>query len=313
MNAMNKMRRFIVTILILAILLPIGGAAQAQTDVKYFSDTGHYLRGAFLQYYNAANNPQLVYGSPITEQFVARDGKTVQYFHKARFELNADNRVQLTPLGRLMYKPQSPLPINSTNGCQRYGQHNVCFTFLDFYKANGENNQFGNPISSFEYAPNGQLVQSFEGARFEWYPNRSPDVWIVLTDLGRQYFDQQKEDPAQLKRLPPTDATIGQIPTLKVRAFVLKAVTLKSGSQTIYVTAQDQVSKESISNATISAVVHLSNGNNQQHTFFTNSAGIGQMTFNFSDQKPGELITIDVTVSYQGVSTTTTTSFRVWF
>lgn len=311
---MNNSRRFIVTILILAILLPAWGSVKAQTDVKYFSDTGHYLRGAFLQYYDAAENPQLVYGSPITEQFVARDGKTVQYFHKARFELNSDNRVQLTPLGRLMYEPQSPLSITSTNGCQQYPTgYNVCFTFLDFYKANGEDKQFGNPISSFEYAPNGQLVQSFEGARFEWYPNRNPDVWIVLSDLGRLYFDQQKEDPAQLRRLPPSDATIGQIPTLKVHAFVLKAVTLKSGSQTIYVTVQDQTSKESISNATVSAVVHLSNGDNQPYTFFTNSAGIGQTSFNFSNQKPGELITIDITVSYQGVSSTTTTSFRVWF
>ena len=310
---MNNMRRFIVTLLLFIILLPTSGSAQAQTDVKYFSDTGHYLRGVFLQYYNATKNPQLVYGSPITEQFIARDGKTVQYFHKVRFELNNENRVQLTPLGSLMYEPQSPLSISSTNGCQQYATgYNVCFTFLDFYKANGEVNQFGSPISSFEYAPNGQLVQSFEGARFEWYPNRSPDVWIVLTDLGRLYFDQQKEDPAQLKRLPPTDATIGQIPSLKVRAFVLKAVTLKSGSQTIYVTAQDQVSKEAISNATVSATVHLSNGD-QPHTFFTNSAGIGQTTFTFDDQKPGELITIDITVSYQGVSTTTTTSFRVWF
>lgn len=311
---MNNTRRFIVTFLILAILLPTRGSAQAQTDVKYFSDTGHYLRGAFLQYYNAAKNPQLVYGSPITEQFVARDGKTVQYFHNVRFELNGDNRVQLTPVGRLMYEAQNPLSITSTNGCQQYATgYNVCFTFLDFYKANGEANQFGNPISSFEYAANGQLVQSFEGARFEWYPNRNPNVWIVLSDLGKQYFDQQKEDPAQLKRLPPADATIGQIPTLKVRAFVQKAVTLKSGSQTIYVTVQDQVSRESISNATVSAVVHLSNGNNQQHTFFTNSTGIGQMPFAFSDQKLGELITIDITVSYQGVSSTTTTSFRVWF
>ena len=312
---MNNTRKFITIFLILIILVPAwGSSAQAQTDVKYFADTGHYLRGAFLQYYNAAKDPQLVYGSPITEQFVARDGKTVQYFHKARFELSAENRIQLTPLGKLMYTPQNPLPISSTNGCQLYSTgYSVCFTFLDFYKANGEDRQFGKPISSFEYAPNGLIVQSFEGARFEWYPNRSPDVWIVLSDLGRQYFDQQKEDPAQLKRVPPTDATIGQVPTLKVRAFVLKAVTLRSGSQTIYVTVQDQTSKEAISNATVSAVVHLSNGVNQPYTFFTNNAGIGTTSFNFSDQKPGELVTIDITVSYLGVSSTTTTSFRVWF
>jgi hypothetical protein len=311
---MNSIRQFIQFLLILAILLPAWGSAQAQTDVQYFPDTGHYVREAFLQYYNAAKDSQLVYGSPLTEQFVARDGKTVQYFHKARFELSPDNRVQLSPLGRLMYQPQSPLSINNSNGCELYETgYSVCFTFLDFYKANGENNQFGNPISSFEYAPNGLLVQSFEGARFEWYPNRSPEVWIVLSDLGRLYFDQQKEDPAYLKRLPASDATIGSIPSLKVRAFVLKAVTLKSGTQTIYVIAQDQTSKEAVSNATVNAVVRLPDSNNQEFTFFTNTAVIGQTSFNFSDQKPGELITIDITVNYQGVSSKTTTSFRIWF
>ena len=308
---MNTIRRFIIPVLVLVMLMSTKGAAHAQTDVQYFSDTGHYLRGAFLDYYNAATNPQLVYGSPLTEQFVARDGKTVQYFHKARFELSPENKVVLTPLGQLMYEPQNPLPINNTNGCEQYGRYNVCFTFLEFYKANGADKQFGNPISSFEYE-NGVIVQSFEGARFEWRANLNTDDWIVLTDLGRLYFDQQKEDPAQLRPASPPDATIRPILSLNARAFVLKAVTLKSGSQSIYVIVKDQTSQV-VSNATVNAVAHMSDGRDQEFTFFTNTAGVAQTSFNFSDQKPGELITIDITVSYQNISSTTTTSFRVWF
>ena len=287
------------------------GVAQAQTEIQYFSDTGHYLRGAFLDYYNAAENPQLVYGSPLTEQFVARDGKTVQYFHKARFELSADNKVVLTPLGLLMYKPQNPLPINSTNGCEQYGGYSVCFTFLEFYQANGADKQFGKPISSFEYE-NGVIVQSFEGARFEWRANLNADDWIVLTDLGRLYFDQQKEDPAQLKPAPPPDATIRPILSLNARAFVLKAVTLNSGTQSVYVIVKDQTSQV-VSNATVNAVVHMSDGRDQEFTFFTNTAGVAQTSFNFSDQTPGELITVDIIVAYQDIASTTTTSFRIWF
>jgi len=308
---MNTIRRFIIPVLILFMLMSTKGAVQAQTDVQYFSDTGHYLRGTFLEYYNAATNPQLVYGSPLTEQFVARDGKTVQYFHKARFELSPENKVVLTPVGQLMYDPQNPLQINSTNGCEQYGGYTVCFTFLEFYKANGADKQFGNPISSFEYE-NGVIVQSFEGARFEWRANLKTDNWIVLTDLGRLYFDQQKEDPAQLRPASPPDATIRPILSLNARAFVLKAVTLKSGTQSIYVIVKDQTSQV-VSNATVNAVAHLSDGRDQEFTFFTNSTGIAQTSFNFSDQKPGELITIDITVSYQNISNTTTTSFRIWF
>jgi len=295
-------------------MLSTRGSAQAQTDIQYFPDTGHYLRGTFLQYYNAAKNPQLVYGSPITEQFVARDGKTVQYFHKARFELTFNNTIVLTPLGQLMYKAQNPLPINSTNGCEPYppnGRYSVCFTFLDFYKANGADKQFGNPISFFEYE-NDVIVQSFEGARFEWRAELSSDDWVVITDLGRLYFDQQKEDPAYLKPAPSPDATIRPILALEARAFVLKAVTLKSGTQSIYVIVKDQTS-QAVVDATVKAVAHLSDNKKQELTFFTNAAGIAKAPFNFSDQKPGELITIDITVSYQGISSTTTTSFRIWF
>jgi len=313
MNAMNISRRFIAVLILIVIPLISWDSAKAQVDVQYFPETGHYIRGAFLQFYNASHDPQLVYGYPLTEQITARDGKTVQYFHKARFELTPENKVLLTPLGRLMYTAQNALPINSMNGCKQYSSgYSVCLDFLKFYEVNGGKNQFGNPISSFEYSPNGLIVQYFEASRFEWRTNLSVDDWIVITDLGRLYFDQQKEDPAHLKPAPPPDATIKPIISLKARAFVLKAVTLKNGTQTIYAIVQDQTS-QAVSDANITAVVHLSDGTNQNLSFTTNSAGVGQISFDFNDQKPGELITIDITIRYQGVSSATTTSFRVWF
>jgi hypothetical protein len=307
---MNATRRFIVIFLILIISLSTSGAAQS--DVQYFPDTGHYLRGSFLQYYYATQFPKLVYGSPLTEQITARDGKIVQYFHNSRFELTPDNRVQLTPLGRLLYNAQSPLPVNNTNGCEKYPTgYSVCFTFLDFYKANGGQNQFGNPISPFEYT-NGLIVQYFEGARFEWHANLGAGNWVVISDLGRLYFDQQKEDPAHLRPALPPDATIKPVISLKARAFVLKAVTLNNGAQSIYVVAQDQLS-QALSDANVTAVIHLTDGKTLEYSFNTNAAGIGQKSFDFNNQKPGELITIDITVSFQGYSSATTTSFRIWF
>ena len=315
MKAMNTIGRFIVVLFILAISLTAWGSAQAQADVQYFPESGHYVKGAFLQYYKAAKDPALVYGYPITEQITAQDGKTVQYFNKARFELvPGSNQVVLTPLGRLMYKTENPLPINSANGCQQYPTgFNVCFSFLNFYLENGEYRQFGYPISSFEYAPNGSLVQYFEGARFEWNTNPNGNNWVVITDLGRLYFDQQQEDRAHLQPADPPDSTIKPLVSLDARAFVLKAVTLKTGSQTIYVIAQDDLTSQAISGANVTTIVHLSGGTNKNLSFATNSAGIGQGTFEFSDLKPGELITIDITVEYQGSSTKTTTSFRAWF
>lgn len=313
MNPMNAVRRLFSAFLALFLLLGHLGTVKAQSaDVQYFPETGHFVKGAFLQFYNAARDPKLVYGYPITEQITARDGKTVQYFQRARFELAAANRVQLTPLGALTYARQSPLPVEGNNGCERFPSgYSVCFTFLEFYKANGGPNQFGNPISPFESA-DGLIVQYFEGARFEWRADRGAEKWVVISDLGRLYFDQQKEDPAHLRPVPPPDATIKPVLSLKARAFVLRAVTLKSGTQTVYVTVHDQTT-DALENASVKATVRFTDGSAQEYVFATNVQGIGQVTFDFSGQKPGELVTVEVSVNYQGLTTTTATSFRIWF
>lgn len=309
---MKAARHIIALILASTILLASRGIANAQTaDVQYFPETGHNVKGMFLRYYNAAQNQSLVYGYPITEQITSRDGKTVQYFQRARFELTSSNTIQLTPLGKLLYTPTRPLQIN-TNGCELFPTgYPVCFTFLDFYKANGGSNQFGNPISPFE-SYEGLIVQYFEGARFEWHANRGADNWVVISDLGRIYFDEQKEDPAFLKPVLPLDATIKPVLSLKLNAFVLKAVTLKNGEQTIYVVVQDQTS-QAVAGAMGTALIHLSDGSNLELPFTTNEQGIAQITFGFNNQTPGELIPIEITVNYQDLTASTTASFRIWF
>jgi hypothetical protein len=100
--------------------------------------------------------------------------------------------------------------------------------------------------------------------------------------------------------------------SLNVRAFVFKAVTLKSGQQTVYIIVQNQISK-AVAGANGKALVKLSDGINQEYSFATNGLGIAQITFNFSNQKSGELVPIEITVTYQGITGTTKTSFRIWF
>ncbi len=305
---MNAIQRFVLPVLIFTILLTTWGPVQAQsTDVQFFLETGHSLK-----FYKSAKNPQLVYGYPITEQMISKDGKTVQYFQRARFESTNTQSIQLTALGRLTYQPKSPMTINNPNACQVYPTgFAVCLTFLDFYKASGGPTQFGNPISPFE-SSDGLIVQYFEASRFEWRADRPADERVVISDLGRIYFDQLKEDPAQLKPIDQPDATINPVLSLKVRAFVLKAVTLRSGQQTIYVIVQNQISK-AVSNATGKALVALPDGTNQEFPFTTNASGIAIVSFNFSNQKSGELVPIEITINYQSIIGTTKTSFRIWF
>jgi hypothetical protein len=317
MNLMKTIWRLAASFLMTATLLTPWGTAKAQSaDVQFFPETGHSVRGDFLRFYKSVQDPTLIFGYPITERITSKDGKTVQYFQRARFELLPElpenQRIQLTPLGQATYQADRQLTLNNSAGCDLFPTgYAVCFAFLDFFKANGGTAQFGNPISPFEFHEN-LIVQYFEKARFEWRADRPEGQRVVLTDLGRIYFDRLGEDPAHLKPVTPLDATINSILSIKVRAFVAKPVTHASGQQTVYAIVQNQTGQP-ISNATGKVTIKWPNGQTEEYFFTTNAAGIGTATFNFADQKQGELIAIEVVVAYQGLAGATRTSFRIWF
>lgn len=304
-------------IFLLATLFPIGGPVFAQTtSVQFFPETGHYVRGEFFQFYRTAPDPRLVFGYPITEQITSKDGKTVQYFQRARFELRRDlagnERVQLTRLGEALYERGDQLRLENVAGCELFSSgYSVCLAFLDFFKANGGASQFGNPISPFEFHGN-LIVQYFENARLEWRADRPEGQRVVLTDLGRQYFDRLGEDPALLKAVSPLDATINPILSIKAHAFVATPLTGSTGQQAVYIIVQSQT-LQAVSNATGKATVRWTDGRTEEYYFATNPAGVGTVTLNFSDQKQGELVSIDIIVVYQGLGSKTRTSFRIWF
>src|SRR5215216_1615796 len=317
MTLMKAVWRLAALFCVLTILLMQWGPALAQSaDVQYFPETGHQIKGDFLRFYKGAKNPGLVFGYPITEQMTSGDGKTVQYFQRARFELRPDlpenQRIQLTSVGQTLYQPANQLKLGNTAGCDVFATgYSVCFTFLDFYKANGGAAQFGNPISPFEFHEN-LIVQYFEKARFEWRADRPEDQRVVITDLGRLYFDQLGENPAQLKPVKPLDATINAVLSIKVKAFVLKPLTRTTGQQTVYVIVQSQT-LQAVSNATGKATITWPDGRTEDYFFTTDNSGLGKFSFNFSDQKQGELVPIEIVVIYQGLAGTTRTSFRIWF
>ncbi len=97
-----------------------------------------------------------------------------------------------------------------------------------------------------------------------------------------------------------------------MRAFVAKSVTRADGEQTVYVIVQSQTG-QAVSNATGKASVHWPDGHTTEYFFTTNESGLGTVIFNFEGQKQGELVPIDIAVTYQGLGNTTRTSFRIWY
>jgi hypothetical protein len=158
-------------------------SVAAQSDLRYFAETGHYLRGAFRAYWER-NGGVAIFGFPITEEYRRSDGRIVQWFQRARFELAQANPpvVQLGHLGREFTGdrifPQAP-PQPSTARIRYFPEtnHTLRGLFKETWERRGGLAIFGYPISEeISENINGQwtLVQYFERHRFELrlFPSR---------------------------------------------------------------------------------------------------------------------------------------------
>jgi hypothetical protein len=313
-----KARHVLIGSFVLCLLAASWGTVQAQTiDSRYFSETGHNVNGEFLAFYEANPNAIILYGYPITEQFTSKDGSTVQYFQRARFEYRAElpagQRVILTALGRATFVSTGPVDVAGAFACRAYAEtgHSVCFSFLEFFDAHGGAGQFGHPISSFEYHED-KIVQYFENARLEWQPWRPEGQRVVVADLGRVYFDQLGEDQGLLPPVRPSNNTTSSILKLRVNAFAWKPITLSDDAQRVFVIVRDQ-NLQPVNNANCVVGLHWPDGHDENSVLVTNTAGVGILSVSIKQQPPGSSIYADVSCTYADLSSSTVTSFRIWY
>jgi peptidoglycan/xylan/chitin deacetylase (PgdA/CDA1 family) len=168
---------------------------------QYFPETGQWVRDNFLRYWRSYGGLEII-GLPLTGE-IQEDGRTVQYFERARLELHPDSWPQRFDilLGRLAFElvaeriergeePFEPVRAGSDENCTYYPEtgHRLCFGFREYWEAHGGLAIFGFPLSEEfdERNPDtGEVytVQYFERARFEWHPGEAGRPGLVL--LGR--------------------------------------------------------------------------------------------------------------------------------
>lgn len=189
-------------LLILAGQLSIPMASvQAAEQQRYFPETHHMVRGAFLEFFDQYGGLE-IFGYPLTEPFV-NNGIRVQVFQNARFEEHPDNpipyRVQLGLLGVELKYASPPVPSKSlatrTHHYFPETGHNVSHGFLQFFRDHGGIDVFGYPITEMVFE-DGRIVQYFQRMKMEWdAENRASPV--QLGKLGELYLDLHREN------LPP--------------------------------------------------------------------------------------------------------------
>jgi len=310
----------IMAVTLMAALADLGVSIQAQGTEQYFSETGHFVRSPFYEFFIAYGGVS-IFGYPITEQFEDQaTGTTVQYFQRARMEVSPGGEITLTELAKLMgyghpALAQDQIPADSPR--QRYFPatgHTSAYAFLAFYDANGGQRILGYPITEPFY-DNDRLVQYFERARMEWWPERAPGQRVSLSNLGSIYAGQHVAE-IDVSRVDQS-AGLGPTPTpsiirLVVVASVKYPVTRQAGMQTVSVLVSDQLGNP-VQGAAVQVTVNSSMANHNYAGLATSEYGIALQTFPLEPDHPGKPVIVDVTVTYSGLTTTAVTSYMPWW
>jgi hypothetical protein len=292
-----------------------------------FNDTKFEVGANFKPFYDSIEDHTLVFGFPISNEINDPvSNKLVQYFQRARFELEQDEisgatTVVVTPLGELLLESnrlrsaEEHLPLG-TAACEAIKNPNtgqvfhICYDFQKFFKAHGGIARFGYPISAF--SREGDIyVQYFEKAKFEWRPGNKAEM-VQLADLGTQYYEERAQ-------LIPGRSGVGEKEEFKTFAFVSRPSASAGTEQTLYVVAQvyDESSQTWVAVPGAEVVVTMLAPNlHKPSARFTKTDldGISVGKVLISDNLPANsLVQIKVEVTYNGYSQTAITWFRIWW
>ena len=217
MHGSTIMRRALVSFLALSMMISLFSPApgMAAPSSVYFSQTGHTLSDQFLNFWRE-NGGLSIFGFPISEPF-DQGGFKVQYFERARFELHPEfagtpYEVELALLGTRFaqnltqidpFQPRTALPDWQDTPDRDYFAatgHYLSYGFKSYWESNGGLAVYGYPISE-ETSENGRVVQYFERARFEYWPEHKGTPYEVqLGLLGDWAASQDQVDTSSIQR-----------------------------------------------------------------------------------------------------------------
>jgi len=287
-------------------------ARQPLSTSEYFSVTRHNVRGEFLNFFRE-NGGLATLGYPITEEFLL-NGRLVQYFQRARMELNPESDTNRVELGKLAVEmglgtgaiPESQIP-PASDPTRRYFPetgHTVELPFLRYFNDHGGVDFFGYPITEVTQS-NGRSVQYFERARMDLYPDRPLGQQVQLADLGESHFIYAGLDYALRRGVDAIPAIAAQV--LHVEASVADPYAAAPQPQTLFVNVKDENDKD-VAGVAVSFTVEYP-GAPESHTMgLTGENGSISTPFQLKDVPVGHKLMIHITATLGAVIDTTTVS-----
>jgi hypothetical protein len=320
---MRSFRRIFFIILILTMLPVLTGTTRrgiAQSTTEWVcEETGFAVRGEFLEYYRSTSNELELFGYPITNEIDDGMGHLVQYFQKARFDLDEVTAlVHAAPLGSYLYTDGEYKKAdfsNDSSNCQIFSNgYAVCYGFTQFYNAKNGAAYLGMPISNTEINAAGFFTQYFEKAVLEWHPERPAGQRVVVADIGRMYYDRYVGDIHNLRPEITRDFLPGGVLLIpKVDVFTSKAVVSANSTEEIFVIVKDQYQRP-LPNAKVSIEVGMPDGSIEKSgSTYTDQDGIAILDILIGNVEPRAVLNIEALVTVDREITTAHTWLRIWW
>ena len=189
----------------------------------------------------------------------------------------------------------------------------VCYAFLQFYDAHQGDIYFGDPISGIEFR-DGRLVQYFTKVRMEYQANLPEGRKVSLSLLGRPAFDKYVGNSILLSRSDPNLPASLPVTSITALAFVHDPVLAAGQQQTVFLIVQDQ-NRRPVKGAQASVLAIYPDGNQYAYPQFevTGADGILKITLPVAKIDPRQVVELQLTVEFQGLSAKTGTWFRIWY
>lgn len=314
-------------LLLLAILLIVSSlSAKPFQDIDQdplpFPETGHWVSGEFLDFYQSVDDPRRIFGLPITEVFEdpLRSNIQIQYFERVRMELDPSKpegeRVSLANLGEWLYDETQrgtrvDIAVNNPL-CRHFPKNDkyVCYGFLQLYDRYEGVKVFGEPVSDVEYV-NNRLVQYFERVRMEWRNELPLNQKVVITEIGRIDYERRIGNSTPDKRVYFPKEPVQP----SVRAFVDQPLLARGEDQKVFVLVRDQffrpVEGARVEISLTSTGLDSININVPQPT---NSDGLTYQSIKIPNVSPNQVIDIKVKVrTLDRTEGQGSTWFRIWW
>ena len=327
----KRLLNITVTCVTIAVCLIAALRVSAQAEpIEYYPETGFNVSGDFLRFYQS-HGGQTVFGYPLTRVF-EENGRSVQVFQSVRLERLGDGTIVLGALGEALHEVEPPIspttvPTEGHAGRLYFAEsgHTVSFSFLDFYRSHGGTGVFGYPITEWLIEPNGRIVQYFECAKFEWYPESPVGRRVQLGMLGTIYVEQYVDPvhrrpeaaPARARAHaaamsdPPGDTL--RIQDLQIIVSLEHRIVGTEEKQTVHVYVLDQEGRW-VPGASVA--IEIAYGDEETDTRSlpaTNADGYSQSTFEVTSPAPGKMAIVRVSARYGDLAARASAAFLPWW